>query len=78
MGMDRPSDRAIVRSTIDLGHNLGLTVVAEGVEAQETLDELNRYGCDLVQGYLIARPAATLDLSHVRMTEPQEPAVSVG
>ena len=78
MGMDRPSDRAIVRSTIDLGHNLGLTVVAEGVEDQETLDELNRYGCDLVQGYLIARPAATLDLSHVRLSEPQEPAVSVG
>jgi diguanylate cyclase len=78
MGMDRESDRAIVRSTIDLGHNLGLTVVAEGVEDQETLDELSRYGCDLVQGYLIARPAATLDLSHVRVLEPQEPAVGVG
>jgi diguanylate cyclase (GGDEF)-like protein len=78
MGMDRASDQAIVRSTIDLGHNLGLTVVAEGVEDQETLDELSRYGCDLVQGYLIARPAATLDLSLVRVSEPQEPAVSVG
>jgi diguanylate cyclase (GGDEF)-like protein len=78
MGMNRASDRAIVRSTIDLGHNLGLTVVAEGVEDQATLDELSRYGCDLVQGYLIGRPAATLDLAHVRSSEPQEPAVSVG
>jgi diguanylate cyclase (GGDEF)-like protein len=78
MGMDRASDRAIVRSTIDLGHNLGLTVVAEGVENQETLDELSRYGCDLVQGFLIARPAPTLDLSRVRSSERQEPAVSVG
>jgi diguanylate cyclase (GGDEF)-like protein len=52
------SDRAIVRSTIDLAHNLGLTVVAEGVESQETLDELERYGCDVAQGFHIARPQA--------------------
>jgi diguanylate cyclase (GGDEF)-like protein len=56
------SDRAIVRSTIDLGHNLGLTVVAEGVETQETLDELGRYGCDLAQGFHIARPRAADEL----------------
>jgi diguanylate cyclase (GGDEF)-like protein len=78
MGLDRASDQAIVRSTIDLGHNLGLTVVAEGVEDQQTLDELNRYGCDLVQGFLIARPAATLDLSNVRVLAAQERAVSIG
>jgi diguanylate cyclase (GGDEF)-like protein len=52
------SDRAIVRSTIDLAHNLGLTVVAEGVESQETLDELERHGCDVAQGFHIARPQA--------------------
>jgi predicted signal transduction protein with EAL and GGDEF domain len=56
------SDRAIVRSTIDLGHNLGLTVVAEGVETQEALDELGRYGCDLAQGFFIARPRAADEL----------------
>jgi diguanylate cyclase (GGDEF)-like protein len=56
------SDHAIVRSTIDLGHNLGLTVVAEGVETQETLDELARYGCDLAQGFHIARPRAADEL----------------
>ncbi|MDH3355652.1 MAG: EAL domain-containing protein, partial [Chromatiales bacterium] len=50
------SDAVIVHSTIELGHNLGLSVVAEGVENQQTCDILKHYGCDLVQGYFIARP----------------------
>jgi diguanylate cyclase (GGDEF)-like protein len=53
------SDRAhaaIVRSVIDLGHNLSLRVVAEGVETEEVLTELRRAGCDMAQGYLFARP----------------------
>ena len=50
------SDAMIVASTIDLGHNLGLTAIAEGVENQETYDELVRLGCDLAQGYLLTRP----------------------
>ena len=49
-------DRAIVRSTIDLGHNLGLAAVAEGVEDQCTLDLLGGLGCDLAQGYFLSRP----------------------
>jgi EAL domain-containing protein (putative c-di-GMP-specific phosphodiesterase class I) len=49
---------AIVRSTIELGHNLGLTVVAEGVETDHELAELRRYGCDVAQGFLFARPMA--------------------
>ena len=49
---------AIVRSTIELGHNLGLTVVAEGVETEHELAELRRFGCDEAQGYLFARPMA--------------------
>jgi diguanylate cyclase (GGDEF)-like protein len=49
---------AIVRSTIDLGHNLGLQVVAEGVEEQSSADLLREYGCDLIQGFHISRPAA--------------------
>lgn len=54
---------AIVRSTIELGHNLGLTVVAEGVETEHELAELRRYGCDSAQGFLFARPmpAAALE-----------------
>jgi len=49
---------AIVRSTIDLGHNLGLKVVAEGVEDEATAALLQEYRCDLIQGFYISRPAA--------------------
>ena len=58
MGMagDGSEDMAIVRSTADLAHNLGLSVVAEGVEDQWTLDLLSSMGCDEAQGYHIARP----------------------
>jgi diguanylate cyclase (GGDEF)-like protein/PAS domain S-box-containing protein len=49
---------AIVRSTIDLGHSLGLTVVAEGVEDEPTAALLREYGCDFLQGFHISRPAA--------------------
>jgi diguanylate cyclase (GGDEF)-like protein len=51
-------DEVIVRSTIELGHNLGLLVVAEGVESNEVLDRLQAFGCDVAQGYCIARPLA--------------------
>jgi EAL domain-containing protein (putative c-di-GMP-specific phosphodiesterase class I) len=50
------SNAAIVRSTIELGHNLGLTVAAEGVETDHELTVLRRYGCDLAQGYHFSRP----------------------
>jgi len=53
---------AIVRSTIELGHNLGLTVVAEGVETEHELAELRRFGCDAAQGYLFARPMSAAAL----------------
>ncbi|WP_436535589.1 putative bifunctional diguanylate cyclase/phosphodiesterase [Actinoplanes sp. HUAS TT8] len=53
---------AIVRSVIDLGHNLGLQVVAEGVETTEVSDLLKAAGCDVVQGYLLARPMPATDL----------------
>jgi len=49
-------DAAIVRSTIDLGHELKRTIVAEGVESREVLDRLRQYRCDLAQGYFISRP----------------------
>ena len=49
-------DLTIVRSTIELGHNLGLSVVAEGVEDAVSLGQLGALGCDLAQGYHIARP----------------------
>ncbi len=49
-------DAVIVRSTIDLAHNLGLKTVAEGVETEEVLAVLSEMGCDMVQGYLVSRP----------------------
>jgi predicted signal transduction protein with EAL and GGDEF domain len=51
-----PDDAAIVRSTIELARNLGLRMVAEGVEDQETWDALAAMGCELAQGYHLARP----------------------
>lgn len=50
------SDAVIVRSTIELGHNLGLEVVAEGVETGQTLARLAELGCDTVQGFHVSRP----------------------
>ena len=59
---DDPHDTAIVRSVIDLGRNLGLRIVAEGVEDETTWDLLAGLGCDVAQGFLVSRavPAAEL------------------
>ncbi|CAM2151155.1 diguanylate cyclase [Pararobbsia alpina] len=57
MGMtDDRDDETIVRSTIALGHSLGLKVVAEGVETQSALEQLRQLDCDLAQGYFVSRP----------------------
>jgi len=50
------SDRVMVQKTIEIGHELGMNVVAEGVETPEQLDYLRSNGCDLAQGYLFSRP----------------------
>jgi len=49
-------DAMIVRTVIDLGHNFGLTVVAEGVETKEVFDAVAALGCDEAQGYFISKP----------------------
>ncbi|MDT7715529.1 MAG: hypothetical protein QOH09_1521 [Pseudonocardiales bacterium] len=49
-------DLAVVRAIVDLGHSLGLIVVAEGVEQDATRDQLLEMGCDVAQGFLISRP----------------------
>ena len=56
-------DKVIVRSTSDLGHSLGLQVVAEGVEDKATWDMLGDFGCDAAQGYYMARPMPGPDLA---------------
>jgi EAL domain-containing protein (putative c-di-GMP-specific phosphodiesterase class I) len=54
--LENNSDAAIARSVIDLGHNLGLAVVAEGVEDINVLERLAELGCTYAQGYCISRP----------------------
>lgn len=55
------ADAVLVRSTVELAHELGLKVVAEGVEEAECLDYLRSIGCDMAQGYLISRPEPAAD-----------------
>ncbi len=54
--VENPQDRIIVESTIQLAHNLGKRVVAEGIEDQQTLAALAKLGCDLAQGYYFGKP----------------------
>lgn len=56
--IENDDDAMIVKSTIDLAHNLGLSVIAEGVETKEVLDMLMTLNCDMAQGYFIGRPVA--------------------
>jgi diguanylate cyclase (GGDEF)-like protein len=77
MGMSEDaSDATIVRSTIDLAHNLGLEVVAEGVETQEVWDALRAQGCSLAQGYFISKPAPPAELAELLQERARPPAAS--
>ncbi|MBV8220536.1 MAG: EAL domain-containing protein, partial [Solirubrobacterales bacterium] len=71
------SDLIIVRSTINLGHDLGLKVVAEGVEDEATLHRLEGLGCDLAQGYHFSKPLSAEAFNKwmgVQVGPPQRPA----
>ncbi|TFV67150.1 EAL domain-containing protein [Blastococcus sp. CT_GayMR20] len=59
------ADAVLVRTAIDLGHNLGLTVVAEGVEGAEHVTALRALGCDIAQGFHYARPMAAERMSEL-------------
>jgi diguanylate cyclase (GGDEF)-like protein len=65
-----PSDAVIVRSTIDLAHNLGMNVVAEGVEDRTALDMLVEYGCDSAQGYFFSPPCPADEITAWLMDSP--------
>ncbi|WP_134736682.1 EAL domain-containing protein, partial [Proteus mirabilis] len=52
-----PRNASICRALLSLGHSMGLTIIAEGVETPGQLDWLAAHGCDQVQGYLLGRPA---------------------
>jgi EAL domain-containing protein (putative c-di-GMP-specific phosphodiesterase class I)/CheY-like chemotaxis protein len=56
-------DMAITRTIVELAHNLGLSVVAEGVETHAQADIIRSFGCDEIQGYLVARPQPALDIT---------------
>jgi EAL domain-containing protein (putative c-di-GMP-specific phosphodiesterase class I) len=60
---DSSEDLAIVRAVINLGHDLGLRVVAEGVEDEASWRILQENDCDLIQGYLLARPMPAEDMT---------------
>jgi diguanylate cyclase (GGDEF)-like protein len=62
--MDDDSDSAIVRSIIDMAHNLGLQVVAEGVENDQTWSWLRKWECDYAQGFYISHPLALADFEY--------------
>jgi EAL domain-containing protein (putative c-di-GMP-specific phosphodiesterase class I) len=76
--MANEQDACIVRSVIDLSHNLGKRVVAEGVEDQASLDLLASWGCDLVQGYHISRPLPVPDLMTWMVSSPESRATEGG
>ena len=66
IGLDTDSsNEAIVRSTIDLAHNLGLRVIAEGVETQQTWDLLNDLECDVAQGFHMGKPVSSGDIEKI-------------
>lgn len=69
-------DAIIVRSIVDLGHNLHHELVAEGVEDEETWNRLAAMGCDLVQGYYVTRPVPAVDLL-TRLSKPPADAETI-
>lgn len=82
---ERERDLELVRSTIGLGHALGLRVVAEGIETPETLSLLTELGCDLAQGFLISKPVPAGSLQFGALHEawggeatPLAPGASLG
>ena len=60
---DNEDDAVNVRSTIELGHNMSLQVVAEGVEHERGLAKLRQFGCDLVQGYWLGHPISAAEFA---------------
>jgi diguanylate cyclase (GGDEF)-like protein len=62
LGLD-PGAAAIVRSTVDLAHSLGLRMVAEGVETEAAWEQLHQFGCDIAQGPFVGRPQPADELT---------------
>jgi diguanylate cyclase (GGDEF)-like protein/PAS domain S-box-containing protein len=69
LGRD-PEDSAIVAAVVSLAHTLGMKAIAEGVETAEQLHELRALGCDMAQGFYMARPLAPADLDDLLAAAP--------
>jgi EAL domain-containing protein (putative c-di-GMP-specific phosphodiesterase class I) len=67
----KSQNAVIVRSTVELGHSLGLQVVAEGVEDRATWELLGLLGCDVGQGYFLGRPGPAADLTGKLLRTPR-------
>jgi diguanylate cyclase (GGDEF)-like protein len=79
LGRDGADDTVIVRSTIDLARNLGIQVIAEGVETDQARQRLVELGCDLAQGYLLCRPVPPAELvAWLRDHDPVEASPASG
>jgi len=74
--VNNKDDEAVVHSTIELAHNLGLSVVAEGVEDKQALDLLTRLGCDTLQGFLISKPLSNQQFKEFIDKQPGQKIVS--
>ena len=78
--LDDEQDQIIVRSTIQLAHNLGMNVTAEGIESGLLIDELNDLGCEYAQGFFICKPLpiAELELWIEEYRQGRHPILSIG
>jgi EAL domain-containing protein (putative c-di-GMP-specific phosphodiesterase class I) len=63
--VENPSAAALASTIIVMAHSLGKLVIAEGVETSEQLDYLRERGCDLAQGYFMARPLSASDMTEL-------------
>ena len=72
------SDAVIVRSTIELGRSLGLSVVAEGVETAATWAELKRLGCEMAQGFYLSRPVPAEQIAPLLLRQGARGGEAVG
>ena len=71
MHMDDPMHFQLVRTVRDLARNIGVTVIAEGVETAAQLDELRRLGCESAQGYFFSRPVPANEIEQLLECDPR-------
>ena len=67
------NDDVIVNATVNLAHNMGFHVTAEGVESEEIMDKLKSYGCDIAQGYFLSKPFSVKDFDQWMETSKWQP-----